>query len=177
MRIPTAIFFDVLNTLLDMSSAKREDIERYASHRGQVGVTWFPLDPPLPATWLKFPAWPDVHEGIDRLRDAGIKCYALSNVPSPMLTMMLQANLIALDEIVPLEKYRVYKPHVSAYQIACECAKIEPHQGLMVTANEKFGDIEGANSIGMRAQLIDRTCKHFASMKSITDLCGALKAK
>lgn len=152
MKKPKVAFFDLNNTCLQMTGATREEIEAYIAHIKQ---PWSPLK--LPDHWVKFEPFPEVAWAINNLQEKGIICCTLSNNPiNIQIYQMRYANIWAFDFLVPLEAYRVFKPDVKAYQVACNLLQVAPEDALMVTANHSFGDIEGATIIGMPSVWIDR---------------------
>lgn len=150
----TAIGFDVLGTLACMDGVPREEIRAYLAQC--VDPMWKPLN--LPEHWNKLPAFPDVAEGLRRLRTK-YKTYTLSNLPAPVAMHFQINNELEIDAVYALESIKRYKPHPECYLSFCRIAGVEPHEAMMVTANPTFGpypfgDIHIAGAIGMKTQLI-----------------------
>lgn len=143
------IAFDVFGTVFDLSGVNREEIKSYAQHIRK--PEWEPLK--LPSHWASLPAHPDAAEGIARLREKFF-VVTCSNGPLGLLAKLSKHNGITWDAIIPLELNKVYKPNPKAYMTVCEVLDVEPNEVIMVTANEKFGDLEGSRRIGMEAILI-----------------------
>lgn len=151
MKKPKVAFFDLNNTCLQMTGATREEIEAYITHIKQ---PWSPLK--LPDHWKRFIPWNDL-KALNALQEKGIICCTLSNNPIRLqIEQMQYCRLFEWDFLVPLEAYRVFKPDVKAYQVACNLLQVAPEDALMVTANHNFGDLEGAAMIGMPSIWIDR---------------------
>jgi FMN phosphatase YigB (HAD superfamily) len=147
---PKVLLFDVFNTLLDMSDIPREEISAYVQH-----VREFPLEPlQLPESWSKLRAFHDVAHGLTLLR-TWAPVVAFSNCPLPLMVSLARRNGIRFDAIIPLELPRTYKPHPFAYQVPrILWPNLEPSDLMVITANPTFGDVEGAESVGMRSQII-----------------------
>lgn len=156
MKKPKVAFFDLNHTCLNtMGVATREEVAAYLSHIKQ--TSWSPLK--LPNTWRSTPVWNDTITALHNLRYySKVKVVTLSNNPIDVQIDQLRwANITAsVDFLVPLEAYHVFKPDVKAYQVACNLLQVAPEDALMVTANKDFGDLEGANAIGMPSVWIDR---------------------
>lgn len=143
------IAFDVFGTVFDLSGVPRSEIKAYADHIRK--PEWSPLH--LPASWEKLPAHDDARRGIERLRARYTVC-TMSNGPLKMLANLSKHNEIVWDAIVPIEMKRVYKPNPAAYETICELFGVGPEEVMIVTANEKFGDLEAAEKLGMMRSLI-----------------------
>lgn len=107
----------------------------------------------LPTSWETLPAHPDAREGIAKLRERFI-VVTMSNGPLGLLTKLSKHNGISWDAIIPIEMKRVYKPNPVAYLTICDLLDVQPSEIMMVTANEKFGDLEAAQRLGMWTTLI-----------------------
>lgn len=144
------IAFDVFGTLVRLKDeVPHEEIKAYANHiRKQ---EWSPLT--LPDSWKTLKAFDDSAIVLKMLRHH-FTVVTLSNGPLGLQTALLKNNGIQVDAIIPLEIARVFKPNPRAYQAAAEILGVPAENWLMVTANEKFGDLEASKSIGMQSQLI-----------------------
>lgn len=146
------IAFDVFGTVFDLSQVDRAEVRDYAAQLKSAELNGFaPLN--LPASWANMPAHPDSVAGIASLREKYI-VVTLSNGPLPLQIAMAKNAGIEWDAIIPLEAARVYKPQPGAYKFACDMLRVDPSEVLMVTANEKFGDLEASRALGMQAVLI-----------------------
>jgi HAD superfamily hydrolase (TIGR01493 family) len=145
------VAFDVFGTVFDLAGVDREEIRAYVEHIRQ--PQWEPLT--LPESWKQLPAFSDAPTGIRRLRTLG-HCIVVtcSNGPISLLVELSRKAGIEWDFMIPLEVERVYKTNPRAYMLICDILKVSPHEVMFVTANENFGDIEAANSLGMKTALI-----------------------
>lgn len=150
------IAFDVFGTLVDASPTMREDRQAYAEHvatRGsRPGQRWAPLS--LPDSWKALKVFPDVYEGLAKLREAGYVCVTCSNLPVALQVEIFARNKVAIDFIVPLEMCWIYKTHPRAYESICQLLSCRAGDVTFVTANKEFGDIEAAGKLGMHTCLI-----------------------
>jgi FMN phosphatase YigB (HAD superfamily) len=142
--------FDCFGTVFNMQDIPKEDLRYYGSVLKK--PVWEPLE--FPPHWRNIPPHPDSKEGLERLKRNGHKVVALSNAPLPLMCILSANAGIEWSHIIPLEKYKIYKPNPLAYLTACAELKCRPGECVMVTANEKFGDLEGSASVGMFPQLI-----------------------
>lgn len=146
------IAFDCFGTVFDASELPSELITKYVEHvianptaakQYEFGQAWFDL-----------PAHKDSAAGIQKLRDGGYTCVALSNGTPELIKHLSDRAGIVWDVIVDLPKHGVYKPYSDAYKVVEKETGVKPQNTLMVTANPGFGDVEGAQSIGMNTQVI-----------------------
>lgn len=143
------IAFDVFGTVFNFAGVDRSEIVGYVK-RTRIRP-WVPLH--LPKSWEAMPAHPDSVEGIAKLREKHF-VVTCSNGPLGLLAKMSKHAGIDWDAIIPMELYRLYKPNPEAYLTVCKVLECEPSEVLMVTANESFGDLEAAESLGMQSVLI-----------------------
>ena len=87
-----------------------------------------------------------------------------------MIKIISESNNIYWDYIINLNEHKVYKPHFDAYKTIEKDTNFKPSETLMVTANPKFGDIEGARNINMRSAVI----RH-GYLNTIPELVGYIK--
>jgi FMN phosphatase YigB (HAD superfamily) len=156
-----AIFFDVFGTLLDMSSLQatdegRAELRAYGEHLAEFQRTGVYKPLVLPGRWKDLPVFNDVDAGLIGLLEDGYKVYTFSNGPVELTNTALWKPGMPIDEIsaIDVREARGFKPTKWMYLWACGRAGHAPSECLMVTANEHFGDLEGARACGMQAQLI-----------------------
>jgi len=144
------VAFDCFGTVFDMSPVPRMEVSDYVRHVRKNDFTPYNF----PESWQTLQAHPDSREGIEKIRRAGICCVALSNGSVELIRNISKLNFIEWDHIVDLIQHQVYKPNIAAYRTVEIDLNILPAETLMVTANPTFGDLEGAEAIGMRSQLV-----------------------
>lgn len=144
--------FDLFGTIFNMADVPRDELRSYGEQirRNMDPANWQPFE--LPACWDSLPIHADAIEGMRMLRERFV-CVTFSNAPAALQVRMLRNAGVEFDAITPLECFQLSKPMTAIY----------PHAGLwgyplsecgMVTANESFGDLEGAKACGMRPILI-----------------------
>ena len=142
--------FDCFGTVFNMADIPKADLRYYGSILKK--PVWEPLE--FPEYWAKIPPHPDSVSGLAKLAANGHYVVALSNAPAPLMAKLSANAGISWHHIIPLEKYRIYKPNPLAYLTACAELDCRPSACTMITANRTFGDLEGARSVGMDAKLI-----------------------
>lgn len=160
--------FDVFGTVFDLTSINKEEVREYIKHIKQ--DTWSPLK--LPKSWETLHAHSDSKWGIEILRER-YTVVTCSNGPLGLLAKLSKHNRISWDAIIPLELNKVYKPNPKAYMTVCEVLDVKPEEVMMVTANEKFGDIEAAKALGMESVLI----RHGNGLDNIIDLAWRMNGR
>ena len=146
---------DLFNTFLNMGAVPKEELVAYGTHI----KPWRYPNPPeykvltLPDSWRKLPAFPDAKIGLDFLRRNHI-VVTLSNGPVDLQKDVCAYNGLEFDNYLDLSKRKVFKPHLDAYKTVFDYYDVEPANVVMVSANKNFGDIEAAESLGMRGCLI-----------------------
>jgi 2-haloalkanoic acid dehalogenase type II len=143
--------FDCFGTIFDASTILQEDIKKYVHHVNKPGA-FEKFD--FPQSFWDLGAHPDSMMGIEMLRNAGHYCITLSNGSINLLKYLSSKNGIIWDGYTDLEAWRVYKPSLDAYKVVEKQFGYKPADCVMVTANCTFGDIEGAENIGMEAYCI-----------------------
>lgn len=144
------IAFDCFGTVFDMSKIPRQEIAAYVAHvRNYKFVPYA-----FPGGWYDLKSHPDSKEGIEMLRGGGYSCVTLSNGDHDLICKLSQSNGIVWDKIIDLAEHKVYKPAIQAYRTVEIETGFLPPETLMVTANPTFGDIEGADAIGMQSRVI-----------------------
>lgn len=163
------VAFDLFGTVFKLDIPK-EEIQAYAEHIAK--PEWSPLV--LPEEWGRLEMFEDAKQGLMAIeKNEGITCITLSNAPYE-----IQEELDCdawFDYIVLLEDYKVFKPNVNAYSVACIVTETLPRNILMVTANEYFGDLEKSRQIGMQSILIDRKNKYPDMPHTILELAQMME--
>lgn len=148
------IAFDLFGTVFNADGVSHEEKDAYVNHVRQYRTTqfWRPLH--LPTSWQAMPPHADSAPGIRKLRILGYKCVTLTNWPYYQIQAASQNARIEWDQMILLERYRVYKPSLVAYAAAAERTRVLPSEVLMVTANPGAGDDTYPARIGMRSLVI-----------------------
>jgi 2-haloacid dehalogenase len=100
--------------------------------------------------------YPEVPEVLRRLKAAGMKIALLSNGTPAMLAAASTNAGIAdlLDATLSVEEVKVYKPHPSVYELACERLKLDAARICFVSSNG--WDAYSAKAFGFRVLWCNR---------------------
>ncbi|HEX7759773.1 MAG TPA: haloacid dehalogenase type II [Caulobacteraceae bacterium] len=115
---------------------------------GQLNHAWHRLDP-----------WPDVVEGLTRLKRRFIIA-TLSNGNVALTVNMAKRAGLPWDVILGAEVARAYKPAPEAYDRAVELLRIAPGQCLMTAAHTY--DLDAAATRGLRTAYVHRPLEYGA---------------
>jgi 2-haloacid dehalogenase len=108
----------------------------------QLNLAWHRLDP-----------WPDVLEGMARLKSRYVLA-SLSNGNVALMVDMARRAGLPWDVILGAEVARAYKPSPEAYDAAAQMLALQPAQCLMVAAHPT--DLAAAATRGFRTAYIHR---------------------
>ena len=104
----------------------------------------------------QLPAHDDVKEGLDILKDAGLRLATLSN--SPLKTSQVQLEYAGLtnyfESILSVDEIKKYKPSMEAYEYAAQTLNVNKNDIIMVAAHG--WDITGASHAGLHTCFIER---------------------
>jgi 2-haloacid dehalogenase len=138
--------FTILDTLHRESLLKlldKYEIKGLAEHEIQHLVTiWHRLDP-----------WPDVVEGLTRLKSRYI-IGTCSNANIGLAVRMAKRAKLPWDVIVGAEVARAYKPTPQAYLGTAAALNLEPHEVMLVAAHTS--DLAAAAKTGLRTAFVAR---------------------
>jgi 2-haloacid dehalogenase len=125
---------DVLDTrhTLDLSVAERDE---------------------LTLAWRRLAAWPDVAEGLSRLRRR-FSIAPLSNGTFATLTWMARSAGLPWDCILSTDLAQTYKPSREAYLLAPKLLDVLPEQVMLVAAHAD--DLRAGQSAGLHTALVPR---------------------
>ena len=100
--------------------------------------------------------FPDVVEGLDRLRDAGHELIVITNSARDTGTLHLdRAGLLdRFERVVGVDEVGAYKPDRRVYAYALDQVGAEASDSWFVAAHD--WDIVGAHAAGMRTLFVDR---------------------
>jgi len=123
---------------------------------GLTGLSEEKLDH-LNRVWHRLHPWPDVVEGLTRLKQKYIIA-TLSNGNVSLLTHMAKNAGLPWDCILSAELARRYKPDPEVYRTACALLDLPPQQVLMVAAHE--ADLRAAAAVGMPTAYVHRPLEY-----------------
>ena len=110
----------------------------------------------LMEAYLVLAPFADAKDALTTVKAAGVKTAILSNGSPSMLTAAIDNASLAtrLDAVLSVDAVRVYKPHPSVYQLACERFAIAADRICFVSANG--WDVSGAARFGFRVVWLNR---------------------
>jgi FMN phosphatase YigB (HAD superfamily) len=154
------LFFDLFNTIYDISAVPKEHLIEYRRLIDQFLETgkYEPLD--MGQWWQLIKPFPEVIESLKSL-DKRNGLVTLSNCPVDWQFEINRSCKLDswLSPAILLDYAQIYKPHVGAYYMAigyANCFDRRPADCMMVTANKTFGDLENAAKVGMQSFHVDR---------------------
>jgi 2-haloacid dehalogenase len=106
--------------------------------------------------YLELEAYPEVPDGLRRLKAAGIVTAILSNGEPKMLKAAVESAGItdALDDVISVEEVGIYKPDPSVYQLAVDRYKLRPDEICFVSTNT--WDAAAAAHFGFQVAWLNR---------------------
>jgi 2-haloacid dehalogenase len=113
----------------------------------------------LNLAWHRLDAWPDVSEGLRRLRSR-FRIAPCSNGNISLMVDLARRNGFAWDAILGAEIARDYKPKPGVYLAAADAFDCRPDETMMVAAHSS--DLAAAATAGLRTAFIARPNEHGA---------------
>ena len=106
--------------------------------------------------YLHLSAYPEVPETLKRLKAAGMKLAILSNgTPTMLAAAAANAGINdLLDDLLSVETVKLYKPHPSVYELACERFAVSAGRVCFLSSNG--WDAYSAKAFGFRALWCNR---------------------
>lgn len=141
-------------TILDV--LHRESLEKLVARYGLQGLSPADVDE-LARAWHRLDPWPDVREGLERLK-RGLIIAPCSNGNIALMVNLAKRAGLPWDCILGAETARAYKPMPEAYLAACRHLCLEPAQVMMVAAHN--GDLNAAKQQGLRTAFVPRPTEH-----------------
>jgi 2-haloacid dehalogenase len=149
-------------TILDV--LHRESLSKLIGRHALAGLSEADIDH-LTRAWHRLDPWPDVVEGLTRLKRKLIIAPCSNGNIALMVNMAKRAGL-PWDGILGAETARAYKPMAEAYLAACRHLGLAPAQVMLVAAHN--GDLKAAKAQGLATGFVARPTEHGAGQK--TDL-------
>jgi len=130
----------------------RENLDALLAERGIAGLSEAERDQ-LNRAWHRLDAWPDVLEGLGRLKPQFILA-TLSNGNVSLIVDMARRAGLPWDVVLGAEVARAYKPDPEAYDSAARMLGLAPAQCLMVASHP--ADLRAAARRGFRTAYVHR---------------------
>ena len=137
-------------TILDV--LHRESLDKLVAKYAIAGLSAADKDH-LNRVWHRLKPWPDVVEGLTRLKRSYI-IGTLSNGNVGLLTRLAKNAGLPWDVILGAETARAYKPLPQAYLASAALLNLEPAQVMLVAAHN--GDLAAAAAAGLRTAFVAR---------------------
>jgi 2-haloacid dehalogenase len=137
-------------TVLDV--LHRESLDKLLVKHGIAGLSEAEKDY-VNRVWHRLKPWPDVVEGLTRLKSRYI-VGTLSNGNVGLLTRMAKNAGLPWDVILGAETARAYKPLPQAYLGNAALLNLEPAEVMLVAAHN--GDLAAASAVGLRTAFVAR---------------------
>jgi 2-haloacid dehalogenase len=141
-------------TILDV--LHRESLEKLLVQYSVRGLTEAEKDH-ITRVWHRLSPWPDVREGLQRLKTRYI-IGTLSNGNVGLLTHMAKYAGLPWDVILGAETARAYKPLPEAYTRNAELLNLRPNEVMLVAAHND--DLSAAAAQGLRTAFVARPTEH-----------------
>jgi len=108
--------------------------------------------------------YPEVVDGLGRLRAGGWKLVALTNSGQAMVDGQVERSGIAalFDHVLSVESVSTYKPSAVPYEHAIATVGCEPRDAWMVACHD--WDLAGARAVGMRTVFVERAGMSYAGV-------------
>jgi 2-haloacid dehalogenase len=137
-------------TILDV--LHRESLDKLVATYAIAGLSAADKDH-LNRVWHRLKPWPDVVEGLTRLKRSYI-IGTLSNGNVGLLTRLAKNAGLPWDVVLGAETARAYKPLPQAYLASAALLNLEPEQVMLVAAHN--GDLAAAAAAGLRTAFVAR---------------------
>ena len=111
----------------------------------------------LVRAWHELDPWPDVVEGLTRLKAEHIVA-PCSNAHIALSVNLAKYAKLPWDAILGAELARAYKPQPEVYLRSVEALGLRPHEVCMVAAHN--GDLRAAGALGLRTAFVLRPTEH-----------------
>lgn len=141
-------------TILDV--LHRESLVRLLERYRVTGLPEADIDH-MSRAWHRLDPWPDVLEGLARLKRRRIIAPCSNGNIALMVNLAKRAGL-PWDCILGAETARAYKPLPEAYLAACRQLGLPPAQVMMVAAHN--GDLKAAKAQGLATAFVPRPLEH-----------------
>lgn len=137
---------------------QREDLEAVlAGHGVDVGSVPEAELADLARAWERLDPWPDVVEGLTRLR-ARFRVGTVSNGHVAGMRALATHGGLPWDAVTGAELARTYKPEPEVYLASAAAVGLAPERVAMVAAHN--GDLEAARALGLRTVFVRRPHEH-----------------
>ncbi|CAJ0554651.1 Ff.00g131640.m01.CDS01 [Fusarium sp. VM40] len=132
----------VLDSILDQSPNYKSYFDAQAKKR-------------LINAWHSQPAWPEVKEAIDTIRnDLGLEVFVHANGTTRLQLDLTRFSGLNFNMLFSSQLLGTYKPDPEAYNKALRLVKLKPEEVVLVAAHAY--DLRGAQNVGIKTIYIHR---------------------
>ena len=124
----------------------------------------------LNTAWHRLDPWPDVVQGLARLKTRHVVC-TLSNGNIGLLTHMAKHGGLPWDCILSAEVFRAYKPDPATYLGVAKVFGVDPGRVMLVAAHQD--DLAAARACGLQTAYIERPAEFGAGSPKDVSPCPA----
>lgn len=114
----------------------------------------------LNKAWHRLPPWPDVVQGLSRLKRRYLIC-TLSNGNIGLLTHMAKHGGLPWDCILSAELFKAYKPDPATYLGTAKVFDVAPGAVMLVAAHHD--DLAAARACGLQTAYVERRAEFGAN--------------
>ncbi len=124
-------------------------------------------------SYLAFKCWPDVPEGLDALRRAGLRTAFLSNLTEKIILAGLKNSGLEgrFDYILSADRVKAFKPDPRAYRMGLDAFRLKRRQ--IVFAASSGWDAAGAKTFGYPTVWVNRQNQPVEELGVTPDAIGA----
>ncbi|WP_338889441.1 haloacid dehalogenase type II [Rhodococcus sovatensis] len=116
-----------------------------------------PIDPAhhaeLAQAWKRLTPWPDVPEGLQKIRQDAVAA-TLSNTDMSTMVQLSRTHQLEWDAVLTAEVFGAFKPEPFVYERTCRYLGVEPGQAAMVASHPY--DLRAARAVGLATVFVYR---------------------
>ena len=151
-----------------LDTLHRESLLQLLQEFGCEGVSEDRIDH-INRMWHRLKPWPDVVEGMQRMRKYYILA-ALSNGNVALLVNMAKFSGLPWDAILGAEVAQSFKPMPEAYRTTARMLGLAPEECMMVAAHNQ--DLQAASRLGFQTAFVSRPLEYGPEQKTDLDAQG-----
>ncbi len=107
----------------------------------------------LAEAWKRLTPWPDVADGLRRIRREAIVA-SLSNTDMSTMVHLFKTERLEWDAVLTAEVFGAFKPEPLVYERTCRYLGVEPARAAMVASHPY--DLRAARKVGMNTVFVYR---------------------
>ncbi|WP_448222212.1 haloacid dehalogenase type II [Gordonia iterans] len=119
----------------------------------------------LAASWQHLEPWPDVPDGLRRLRERALTA-TLSNTDMATMVQLFKRLGIDWDAVLTAELFGAFKPDAALYERTCRYLGVAPERAAMVASHPY--DLRAAKAVGLNTIFVYRPFE-FGSVEFAVD--------